>query len=135
MRISDWSSDVCSSDLDPSAPTSTEDSGTVRTVRRGDTASKIIIEVYGNFSPGLLRLVEEANPQIADLNILDSGDRLNLPSIGDRQPSRVVPADGERRPRPRRAGRHAVDYERKSAVWGRRVAVRVNLGGGRLIKK
>src|SRR3546814_2012133 len=109
MRISDWSSDVCSSDLDPSAPTSTEDSGTVRTVRRGDTASKIIIEVYGSFSPRLLRLVEEANPQIADLNILDRGDRLNLPSIGDRQPSRVAPADGDRRPR--RAGRNTVDYD------------------------
>src|SRR3546814_17080331 len=117
MRISDWSSDVCSSDLDPSAPTSTEDSGTVRTVRRGDTASKIIIEVYGSFSPRLLRLVEEANPKIADLNILDSGDRLNLPSIGDRQPSRVAPAHGDRRPR-RAGGHHARSDERRVGKRG-----------------
>src|SRR3546814_12460748 len=28
-----------------------------------------------------------------------------------------------------------IDKERKSVVWGRRVAVRVNLGGRRIIKK
>ncbi len=62
----------------------------VWTVHYGDTASKIIIEVYGGFSAGLLRLVKEANPHIRDLNVLDRGDQLILPMALDASPRHLA---------------------------------------------
>lgn len=62
----------------------------VWTVHYGDTASKIIIEVYGGFSPALLRLVRDANPHIRDLNVLDRGDQLILPMALDASPRHLA---------------------------------------------
>src|SRR3546814_20501537 len=105
MRISDWSSDVCSSDLErtrlasrhiektmlPTAPLATA----IRKVRRGTRDQRHIVE------PDRHTGVRERDTK---LEILDHV-----------------------------CGRQRQD--RKSVVEGRRVSVRVDIGGRRIIKK
>src|SRR3546814_14538430 len=93
MRISDWSSDVCSSDL-PARP-SAEPAGGLRQLRSG---------------PG--RRSGAADPQYHGSGVVSGG-----------LPDPIVAAQVGR-------GR-----DRKSVVEGKRVSVRVDLGGRRIIKK
>src|SRR3546814_12045186 len=91
MRISDWSSDVCSSDL---------------YLHLFAHQDRVVYPGFGQH-PGQLRM--EAIAKIAQF--------LHRAEHGD----------------PPRRGRLAQD--RKSVVSGKRVSVRVDLGGSRLIKK
>src|SRR3546814_18296353 len=117
MRISDWSSDVCSSDLDVAV-------GAHR--RRG-----------GQFR----KRARAAEQQ-------DRRDRQQDQPRDDREPpvDRYQPRRRRDRPRPgTERGRQRdqpaetppllVGEDRKSGVWGKRVSVRVSLGGGRVLKK
>src|SRR3546814_14188069 len=93
MRISDWSSDVCSSDL----------------VREG-----IKLALSFDALPGQSREGEVG----AISPLIDVGGRSILLR------AHVPNADGALRP-----------GDRKSVVSGKSVSVRVDLGGGRIIKK
>src|SRR3546814_13350489 len=107
MRISDWSSDVCSSDLrlQPDA--------------RPDRAAE------GRPAPG------------AGGARRAPGERAG----GARRGRAGEPHEGRIRRHPLARAAHAahpdpgLGLERKSAVWGTSVSVRVDLGGRRIIKK
>src|SRR3546814_15932997 len=101
MRISDWSSDVCSSDLgarlaDPRRRTAPRDHAGARQAR-----------VQDGIAP-----------------------RISFARAGATQ--RQMVRDSRWRFRRGRQGRPG---DRKSGVWGKRVSVRVDLGGRRNIKK
>src|SRR3546814_17395064 len=95
MRISDWSSDVCSSDLSRHR-----------------------------------RLRAEIRP----VSSLPANSRLPDRSRTDASGTQNVASARPHRPRTRTACRRAVP-DRKSVVSGKRVSVRVDLGGRRFIKK
>src|SRR3546814_16280318 len=90
MRISDWSSDVCSSDL----------------------AAWVGEAVRRRGPGGVDHLCDPYAP-----------DRPAAPSAGRRGPALGQPARG------------ASGVDRKSVVSGKSVSVRVDIGGGRIIKK
>src|SRR3546814_19368116 len=105
MRISDWSSDVCSSDLRPGSGLRTRDDG-------GDDGSYLSILA--------LRSTGTAGAAIFS----GAAGRKRRGQSGNR-PARISDAT--------RSASEAGD--RKSVVEGKRVAVRVDLGGRRTIKK
>src|SRR3546814_11066272 len=105
MRISDWSSDVCSSDL--RRPDHRYLGVRVVLVRAGSNRSDPRLSLPGRSTPGRLPCRSVAAPT-------NRGTR-----------SRISDAGGER-------GRRS---DRKSGGEGKRVSVRVDLGGGRTIKK
>src|SRR3546814_18270787 len=107
MRISDWSSDVCSSDL----------------VLRGELRTSDIqvrVEPWLNravaFAPGLKLVTVSKGKSVA---LTQRGEEVaaaidaNATLLGDERPF----------------------LDRKSAVSGKRVSVRVDMGGRRLIQK
>src|SRR3546814_9819848 len=98
MRISDWSSDVCSSDL-------LRWFGRERRISPGSGRPGQRRSAVGQPAPAVLAVAA------AVCHRLDG-----------RKPLRAG-ADG------------AVRRDRKSVVWGKRVSVRVDLGGCRIIKK
>src|SRR3546814_13286067 len=104
MRISDWSSDVCSSDLDLG-------------IQPGQT------DLYlGHFlgTSGASRFLgaRQDNPAQNAAALLPEAAAANRGVFYD--------ADGRAR---------SVGADRTSVVWGKSVAVRVDLGGRRIIKK
>src|SRR3546814_13025515 len=105
MRISDWSSDVCSSDLHQAVDRQPRVRGF------GEQRGQV-----GNGAAALLLLAAD----------IDLHEQLRLPA-------RLGAGLGER-PHERRAV-DRVDRDRKSAVSGKSVSVRVDLGGRRMIKK
>src|SRR3546814_20306327 len=110
MRISDWSSDVCSSDLFYARQIAT------MTTRKVCVATAGMAVECGHvyLAPGdaHLRVVEGARgPEIAlDRHPVENGC---CPSADP-----LLDSD-----------------DRTSGVWGKRVAVRVDFGGGRTLKK
>src|SRR3546814_17191480 len=104
MRISDWSSDVCSSDL--AAPDLAEKGAGVDRERQGRT------------DPGVDRQPEDRQAEEEDEQ--DAQQRCALDQVD------IGPGEQPQR-------REARD--RKSVVSGKSVSVRVDLGGGRTIKK
>src|SRR3546814_17020565 len=93
MRISDWSSDVCSSDLDGSAPAPPPETGNPDVQ---DPLAVILVNLLFN----LLFLPEFTIDDIG-LEVAETKD----------------------------------EADRKSVVKGKRVSVRVDLGGRRILKK
>ena len=49
------------------------------TVKEGDCISSLVRDVYGRLDPRLIEVVRQSNPQIKDLNIIRSGDRILFP--------------------------------------------------------
>src|SRR3546814_18864844 len=98
MRISDWSSDVCSSDLLRPSASAQSDGKNDEIEQRRDRRCPDRLELDLEEPPHLLH-IERAKP--APIDVPDHG--------------------------------HAGD--RKSVVSGKRVSVRVDLGGRRIIKK
>src|SRR3546814_11853493 len=98
MRISDWSSDVCSSDL----PQRNEDGG------RCDPEHHRFIRHHPAHD--------------------ETSSCLILPSSRSRRPRATWPRSG-------RGSSPSPTRDRKSVVEGKSVSVRVDLGGGRIIKK
>src|SRR3546814_18814946 len=106
MRISDWSSDVCSSDLLPFA-------------QRRMVGPYIFFDRMGpkQLAPGLPREADvRPHPHIglSTITYLFDGEITHRDSLGSEQPIRP---------------------DRKSAEAGQRVSVRVDLGGRRHHKK
>src|SRR3546814_13963427 len=103
MRISDWSSDVCSSDL--------------RLLDQADP-------------PFELRIDDRTLDQADDFGIVIILEFKAPAPVGVAQQREVIAL------RPRRDVRgEQVREDRKSVVSGKRVSVRVDLGGRRIIKK
>src|SRR3546814_12977169 len=100
MRISDWSSDVCSSDLSGRRPS---------------------LRQHGLLARGRVGI------DVPPRSPLDKGParRLARGSLLKEEVEEVGQFD-------RRLAR---DLDRKSVGWGKRVSVRVDLGGRRIIKK
>src|SRR3546814_20211799 len=116
MRISDWSSDVCSSDLLPGDPHPV--AGRLRAVRD---------------DPGGARAARDARR-------LWPRERIDPAARSDRAPDPAVvrdahPAQPRARARPDRARAVGGGLDRKSVVLGKSVSVRVDHGGRRHIKK
>src|SRR3546814_13186914 len=128
MRISDWSSDVCSSDLLAVELGVAEEAGTgaVLTVLRGFA---LAVEVLVTHPAGAAGDVEGDHDPVADGDLGDFGADLFHDA------HRFVAADV--------AGLHEgaerlvevqvrpAESDRKSVGTGKRVSVRVGLGGGR----
>src|SRR3546814_17564769 len=113
MRISDWSSDVCSSDLIGVDGSTMEANAALRTIVRRDNG-----ETYREM---LVRMAQESGidtPTIDDLVRLDR----------NRKGKKLSNADWASKTDP-----DAKD--RKSVVWGKSVSGRIDIGGGRNIEK
>src|SRR3546814_13760124 len=107
MRISDWSSDVCSSDLDPcrcGAPGGVDE--------RASAADRWPLGGGRGRAP-------------------DRPGQVPPDALRDGYEREPAPGDSAGRGRPWGLSRR----DRKSVVLGKRVAVRVDLGGRRIIKK
>ena len=50
-------------------------------VKKGETVSKMIADIYGSCEQKYLRLVEKANPHIKNLNHVAAGDIINFPAV------------------------------------------------------
>src|SRR3546814_17843542 len=105
MRISDWSSDVCSSDLGGKAREERVD----RVLVGGDAADDVRNDVHD---------------MAVELDGIAVGD---AHAAADRSAADVVAAEVEQH--------QMLGADRKSAGSGKGVSVRVALGGGRSIKK
>src|SRR3546814_15405366 len=120
MRISDWSSDVCSSDL------RVGDGEDIRSISPP-------IRCFGAVAAGyLIALVVDAEPVDCEAT-RDAGfpiHRINDAPVPARHRG-VVP----RNPRAAPQRRSEARQDRKSDVGGKSVAVRVDRGGPRIIKK
>src|SRR3546814_13265513 len=115
MRISDWSSDVCSSDLHDLARRA------YAGCRHGDEPAL-----------GLLPRRRTQPQGSAEPDGLLIGGIRPVAVIGDENPS--PEGEGFNRVATRAQDPYA-DIDRKSVVKGKRVSVRVDLGGRRIIKK
>src|SRR3546814_19435073 len=125
MRISDWSSDVCSSDL--GHPGSRATSFVARGNRVGDADLPRAIPVEHWY-------------QLADIEVAADRQARAIVTIGDSiTDGHGATTDGADRwpdqPAARLRAAGADIGARKSGVEGKSVAVRVGLGGGRIIKK
>src|SRR3546814_18458359 len=108
MRISDWSSDVCSSDL----------AAANQAVLRADKSVKIRND---SGIGGDNRIRHRAE--------ISSADRQHSARADTICPVGGIIGDGA-------VGERAGSgIDRKSGVWGQSVSVRVDLGGGRIVKK
>jgi hypothetical protein len=54
---------------------------TVKAVRAGDSLWTMAEEVYGFVSPTILRRVQDANPQIRNINVLAPGQEVVFPRV------------------------------------------------------
>src|SRR3546814_18119136 len=111
MRISDWSSDVCSSDLERILVCLVD--GCDRTARRAGRTIHPEPEGAGGLRPGLLHLELPVRPRVGSGGAVDGLGRH----------TELVELAGE------------LLRDRKSVVSGTRVSVRVDLVGCRIIKK
>src|SRR3546814_12479884 len=111
MRISDWSSDVCSSDLLNGI--SGEDTGKERDERSGDRNDQCVEHPFGE------RRIE--------YQVFEMHQRRRD------HPERIAGMHAELGIRLKRRNHHPVD--RKSVVYGKSVSVRVDIGGRRSLKK
>src|SRR3546814_13832254 len=129
MRISDWSSDVCSSDLDAG-----REAAHGRLGRSPfDAVPRGAHEALPRDAGGRRRALEVA---------LRAAGLLGRPALRPvRARCRLGPREGldaGGAPAPARSGAEAgIAYavDRKSVVKGKRVSVRVDYGGGRTVKK
>src|SRR3546814_10988752 len=113
MRISDWSSDVCSSDLEQG-----------RAATLDADAEQLGVYVFKGTASIDGREVREGN-----LALLGPGGQVEIVASDDR-PAEVMLLGGPAMDAPIvRSG------DRRSVVSGQRVPVRVDLGCGRFIKK
>src|SRR3546814_15578299 len=115
MRISDWSSDVCSSDLTDgeAAGTEAEEEANPPQATAPEKAPREEIQAESTAPKGRVL----ASPAVRK-RALDLGVDLAL----------VRPAEGGR-------VRHGDLEDRKSVVSGKSVSVRVDLGGRRILEK
>jgi len=64
----------------------------VKTVRKGDSLSRLTLEVYGRVDDGLVTAVRKNNPWIRDVNNLPVGMEIQFPAVS-KEKGKVRPAD------------------------------------------
>src|SRR3546814_12564688 len=118
MRISDWSSDVCSSDL-------LQQQGTGGIEIGEDARQSLARQAHLDLAAVPLGMTQPGRAH--------RGEAVVQPEVDPRQ---QVTAEGLQQVDGRDVGRAAVEMkaDRKSVVWGKRVSVRVDLGGRRTLK-
>ena len=65
----------------PSPSPETFESGTIRTIKRGDQIVKVALEVYGFSNSTVIDWIKKNNPQLRNINRLDVGMQLALPPL------------------------------------------------------
>src|SRR3546814_13504936 len=118
MRISDWSSDVCSSDLGDDAGDLLAQAGAVAEVVQAQDLQQRIATDFDQ-------------RQVVERQVRDQPPLVGLAH-------RRAPGRGRLLQQPRlreRAGALDLQQDRTSGGEGKKVAVRVALGGGRILKK
>src|SRR3546814_17736896 len=113
MRISDWSSDVCSSDLIY-----------LKVCAPPETVRVLVPRRWRLDPPGTFMRRDDIQP---DATPLPDGYRLEQDTTDSIDTMRVLAADDS-------VGANG-QVDRKSVVWGKSVEGRVDLGGVRIIKK
>lgn len=73
-----------------SAPGSTQADHFTRTVRFGDNLWTMAEDVYGYVNPNVLRKVQDANPNIRNVNVLTPGQEILFPRNPEALPSRSL---------------------------------------------
>ena len=63
----------------PASLSTPENDAVSITVKEGDCISNLVRDVYGRLDPTLIEVVRQSNPQIKNLNIIRSGDRILFP--------------------------------------------------------
>src|SRR3546814_17075601 len=123
MRISDWSSDVCSSDLPGAAERIQKPFAAVHDLRRG--------AAFG--AEGAAGGMCGVRPDLDEAAVLDHVDRAAAGAAERAETRDLVSA------RLSSGGRQGAfvqgHIDRKRVGWGRRVTVRVDCGGRRMIKQ
>src|SRR3546814_14586327 len=123
MRISDWSSDVCSSDLVDRAAFVRCEGETLAELRK--LVASCRLDVPDALPPALALLVGNMGYEtiglVEDLPV-PHADAIGVPAMTFVRPSLLLVFD-------------RLKEDRKSVVSGKSVAVRVDLGGRRNIKK
>src|SRR3546814_12026076 len=122
MRISDWSSDVCSSDLDPS--------GGVRlspALRVGD-------DHWPRPSCPPTTAMESSR-SMASPNRCQSNCSAQPRTDSRTNPTLSVRSTASAKPTSSPGCTNTPEVDRKSVVWGKSVSVRVDLGGRSISKK
>src|SRR3546814_14994452 len=115
MRISDWSSDVCSSDLEQS------ESNNQTTVEQAGVNASSYVNQSG--------VATAANPNKVDVSQKGNGAESFVAQTGAILNEVEVDQDGNS------YSMVLQDGDRKSVVSGKSVSVRVDLGGRRIINK
>src|SRR3546814_11108704 len=139
MRISDWSSDVCSSDLlcraaavldviaDGIAAARRADQRHLRRAgaphHLGDDLLELLALFLGRGAQALRCRIDAARQRIGEVD----GEQ----PVAGKAVALPAPESGV----PQRGGIAVAMQDRKSGVWGKSVSVRVAPGGGRIIKK
>src|SRR3546814_13903210 len=136
MRISDWSSDVCSSDLDKTIAANSDAIAPARTA-----ADALRLNREGKLIA--FKSMENSYPLGEDLSLLqefyDKGLRLAGP-VHSKDNQFADSATGEGRwkglsPLGKQWVAEMNRLDRKSVEWGKSVSVREDLGGGGNVKK
>src|SRR3546814_11059769 len=117
MRISDWSSDVCSSDLPPGRPQRFDQPAQPDPDRRRGARADAVHLLHGTGPAPHPDPISQARHPARD--------------AGRTQPSAAQAQHRQRDP----ADLSVVAADRKSVVTGKSVSVRVDPGGRRIIKK
>src|SRR3546814_15765270 len=124
MRISDWSSDVCSSDL-----AAGEVGGAAHAQRQQDVAEHgVRMDVGAGALQRLEPCVHRGAEDVGVGGVID-------PAAARRRLAAVVAAAVVALLRVGFGEEQAVGVDRKSVGLGKRVSVRVDLGGLRIVKK
>src|SRR3546814_13179089 len=125
MRISDWSSDVCSSDLRAVFGTQAK---WVTEIDQVDRIPEIISRAFhvatsGRPGPVVIALPEDMLVEYAEVADAPHYEVLESAATAQQMDALAAQLANARKP------------DRKSGVEGKSVSVRVDLGGGRIIKK
>src|SRR3546814_17114622 len=132
MRISDWSSDVCSSDLGVDVVTLADSDVHVLDPRRSAPGRDLTVAGNAGSRPGaLLRALRK--DELEPRQVRRRGDLEIVVRSLDQQRAVALALHGHRFVGDFAAG-VARRLDRKSVGWGKRASVRVDLGGSRFIK-
>src|SRR3546814_14592486 len=134
MRISDWSSDVCSSDLsslaarEPALYNYGWSKERAEAIVQGSGLDWTIVRPPAVFGPGDTEMLDMFRMARRGIALVPSG-RMSAIYVDELARLLVTLAAD------RTASIGQIYDDRKSVVWGKSVSVRVDLGGGRISQK
>src|SRR3546814_10954862 len=143
MRISDWSSDVCSSDLKRRHNVGFIVVDYLQLLQGSSKGGDNRVQEISEISRGLKTLAKELNVPVIGLSQLSRAVEQRedkRPQLSDLRESGSIEQDADivlfiYREDYYLANKQPAEEDRKSVVSGKRVSVRVDLGGRRNLKK